>query len=241
MGLFHVSADKDFKHVRLDGIRQEYRDRLGELPSCGQFVSLMPRLLLPCCLLLHDFRGEATGIYSADSTRLAVCRKARISRNRVFQGSARRGRSTMGWFFGFKLHLLINHKGRIVAFRITDGSREDRKPLEAMTAARQGKLFADKGYLSKALLECLWQQCRHLVTGICRNMEDDLMPLLDKVLLRKRFIIETLFAKLKSTMGSQHSRHRSPIHALVHMVSCLAASTLAQPKLNMGNIPILYS
>ena len=182
--MFHISAYKDFKHFRLDGIRQAYRDCLGTLPSCGRFVGLMPPLLL------HDFRGEATGIAFADSTRLAVCR------------------------------------------------RSDRKPLEAMTAALQGKVFADQGYLPTALQQRLWQRGLHLVTGIGRNMKNDLMPLLDKLLLRKRFIMETLFEVLKSTMGLEHSRHRSPIHALVHMVSCLAASTLAQPKVNMGNIPM---
>ena len=110
-----------------------------------------------------------------------------------------------------------------------------------MTAALQGKVFADKGYLSKTLLERLWQRGLHLVTSIRRNMKNYLMPLLDKLLLRKRFIIETLFNKLKSGMGLEHTRHRSPINALVHIVSCLAAYTLAQPKgtiANSGYIPI---
>ena len=110
-----------------------------------------------------------------------------------------------------------------------------------MTAALQGKVFADKGYLSKALLERLWQRGLHLVTSIRRNMKNYLMPLLDKLLLRKRFIIETLFNKLKSGMGLEHTRHRSPINALVHIASCLAAYTLAQPKgtiANSGHIPI---
>ena len=236
MVLLPVSAYKDFKHFRLYGIRQQYRDCFGELPSYSRFVSLLPRLLLPFYLLLHYCRGEETGIYFTEGAKLAVCHNGRINRNRVFRELAKRGRSTMGWFFGFKLHVLINHKGQIVAFKATAGNTDDRQPLEAMSAALQGKVFADKGYLSKSLLLRLWQRGLHLVTGIRRNMKNYLMPMLDKLLLRKRFIIETLFDKLKSHMGLEHTRRRSPMNALVHIISCLAATTLAQPKVNMGNI-----
>ena len=144
----------------------------------------------------------------------------------------------MGWFFGFKLHLLIHHNGRIMAFRITDGSRDNRKPLEDMTAALQGKIFTDQGYVSKLLLERLWQRGLHLVTSIRRNMKNDFIPMLDKALVRKRFIIETLFDQLKSSMGLAHTRHRSPSNPLLHILSSLAAYTLAQPKVNIGNIDI---
>ena len=107
-----------------------------------------------------------------------------------------------------------------------------------MTAALQGKIFADQGHVSKSLLERLWQRGLHLVTSIRRNMKNDLMPMLDKGLVPKRFIIETLFDQLKSSMGLAHTRHRSPSNPLLHILSSLAAYTLAQPKVNIGNIGI---
>lgn len=238
MVLFHSSAYKDFKHFWLYGVKIEYRDCFGDLPSYGRFVTLMPRLLVPFCVLLHWFRGEETGFYFADSTKLAVCHNARISRNKVFKGLAKRGRSTMGWFFGFKLHMVINDKGQVMAVKITAGNTDDRKPFEAMVAELEGKMFADKGYISKALFRRLWQRGLHLITGIRRNMKNYLLPLLDKILLRKRFIIETLFDKLKSGMGLEHTRHRSPTNAFVHILSCVAAYVLAQPKVKMGKIVV---
>jgi transposase len=142
----------------------------------------------------------------------------------------------MGWFFGFKLHLVINHRGEIMAVKITPGNTDDRVPLKDLVAELQGKLLADKGYISKVLFAELWRRGLHLITGIRRNMKTHLTPLIDKLLLRKRFIIETLFDKLKSDMGLEHTRHRSPTNAFVHVLSCLAAYMLGKKKVKMSDV-----
>ncbi len=139
----------------------------------------------------------------------------------------------MGWFFGFKLHIVINHKGELMVLKITPGNEDDRAPLEGMAKDLKGKILADKGYISKILFERLWKQGLHLITGIRKNMKNHLMPLIDKLLLRKRFIIETLFDKPKSVMGLEHTRHRSPTNAFVHIISCLAAYAISTNKISM--------
>jgi len=117
----------------------------------------------------------------------------------------------MDWFFGFQPHLLMNHKGQAMAFKARAGHTDDGQPLEALTAALRGKVFADQGYLSQWLLVRLWQRGLHLVTSVRRNRTNDLLPLLDKALLRKRCIIETLFEVLKSTMSLESTAHPPPL------------------------------
>src|SRR6202034_2236418 len=136
--------------------------------------------------------------------------------NGVAAGMARRG-----WFYGLKLHFVINHKGQIMALKITPGNTADSAVLDDMTRHLTGKAFAGKGYIGKDLFKKLWQRGLHLITGIRRNMKNDLMPMADKIMLRKRFIIETVLDTLKSEMGLEHSRHRSPVNAMVHILSCL--------------------
>jgi len=183
----------------------------------------MPRLFAPLMILLHCLRGEETGIYFADSTKLAVCHNRRISRHKVFDGMAARGKTSMGWFYGLKLHFVINHKGEVMALKITPGNMADSAVLADITRHLAGKIYADKGYISRKLFSQLWQRGLHLITGIRRNMKNYLLPIADKIMLRKRFLIETVLDTLKSEMGLEHSRHRSPVNALVHVLSCLVA------------------
>lgn len=192
---------------------------------------------MPLTILLHSLSGEETGIYFADSTPLKVCYNRRIYNHKVFDGIATRGKSTMGSFFGFKLHVVINHKGEIMACKITPGNIDDRAVLEQLTKSFKGKLYADKGYISKKLFKTLWNKGLQIITGIRKNMKHYLMPWIDKIMLRKRFIVETVFDTLKSSMGLEHSRHRSPVNAMVHIISCLVAYAY---KGNKPKIKISY-
>jgi hypothetical protein len=221
--LFHLSPYKNFKTFYLYGIGCQHRDCFGDLPHYDRFVSLMPRLFVPLMVLLHSLSGEETSVYFADATKLAVCHNRRIHRHKVFDGLAARGKTSMGWFFGLKLHFVINHKGQIMALKITPGNIADSTVLDEISQHLIGKLYADKGYISREEFLKLWQRGLHLITGIRRNMRNYLMPLADKLMLRKRFVIETVLDILKSEMGLEHSRHRSVINAMVHVLSCLVA------------------
>jgi hemin uptake protein HemP len=220
---FHLSPYKNFKTFYLYGIGQQHRACFGALPHYDRFVSLMPRLFVPLTVLLHSLGGEETGVYFAASTKLAVCHNRRIDRHRVFDGPAARGKTSTGWFYGLKLHVVINHEGQVMALKITQGNSADSTVLDAMTQHLGGKLYADKGYISRAPFRTLWQRGLHPITGIRRNMRNHLMPLTEKLMLRKRFVVETVLDVLKCEMGLEHARHRSAINAVVHILSCLVA------------------
>lgn len=230
MVLFHVSPCKVFKYFYIHHVGELHKKDFPKLISYNRFVQLMPRLFVPLCILLQSLFGEKTGIYIADPTALPVCHNKRINRNRVFKGLAERGKTTMGWFYGVKLHLVINHKGSIVAVKITPGNVDERTILDEMTRHLKGYLFADKGFISKELFQKLYQRGLKLITGIRRNMKNYLMPLIEKILLRKRFIIETIFDILKVHMNLSHTRHRSPTNFCINILSCLVAYQLRENK-----------
>ena len=166
MVLLDTSSYKTFKAFWFDGLQNEYHPYFNKLPSYERFVALMPRLLLPSSLLVHWFSGQRRGIYFVDSTKLAVCHNARGRQHKVFRRMAQWGRSSMDWFFGLKLHLVINNQGQIMALRITAANVHDRHRLAALTAGLQGKIFGDKGYISKEMMHQHWQRGLHLITSI---------------------------------------------------------------------------
>jgi len=176
--------------------------------------------------------GNCTGITFIDSTKIAVCNNKRIYRNQVFQDIAKLGKYTMGWFYGFKLHFVCNEKGEILSFCLTPGNIDDRDPktIQTLTKKLFGKLFADKGYISQPLFEMLFNDGIHIVTGIRSNMKNRLMPLLDRIMLRKRSVIETINDELKNICDVEHSRHRSIHNFIINLIAALAAYSFFDKK-----------
>lgn len=191
--MFHLSGYRDFKTFYENGICTKYKGYFKNLPCYARFVQQKGKLLLPLSVLLQCLKGSNTGTYIIDSTSLAICHNRRIHHHKVFKGIAARGKTSMGWFYGLKLHVVINNKGEIMAVKFTAGNVNDRCVLEEVTQHLKGKIFGDKGYISKDLFFKLWNRGLHLITGIRKNMKNHLMPLLDKLMLRGRFIVESVF------------------------------------------------
>ena len=199
--LFHLSGFRTFKHFYLFYVQKHMQSEFPQTVSYNRFVELQQSCLMKmtifaktCCL------GKCTGINFVDSTPIRVCKNKRITSNKVFKNLAETGKSTTGWFHGFKLHIVINDKGEILSFCITQANVDDREPLknESFLKAVFGKLYADKGYISQKLQQLLFVDGIHLITNIRNNMKNSLMTRADKILLRKRSVIETVNDELKN-------------------------------------------
>jgi hypothetical protein len=242
---FHCSGYKNFKQFYIEYVCRHLRNEFPGLISYSRFIQLMPRLVIPIAMFLKSSFAQCSGISIIDSTSINVCHNRRIMRNRVFGGLAERGKTTMGWFFGFKLHLITNDRGELLSVRLTKGNVDDRHPVPKMVKNIFGHLFGDKGYLSATLFEKLRSNGVRLVTTIRKNMKNKLMPLLDKIMLRKRFIIETINDKLKNECQIEHTRHRSPTNFLINLLAGLVCYQMnpKKPALKMPDNfnPIIIS
>jgi len=223
--LFHASNYRTFKHFYLDYVRQHLRREFPQLLSYNRFVERIPQAFAALVCHLKTRMAPCSGISFIDSTALRVCHNLRISIHRTMAGLAQRGKTSTGWFFGFKLHLIANDRGELLNVCFTAGNVDDRKPVEALAQNLFGRLFGDKGYISKELFERLFLRGVRLITRIKGNMKNGLMPLLDKLLLRKRAIIETIIDQLKNISQIEHSRHRSVVNYFADIVTGLIAYT----------------
>ena len=226
---FHQSHGRDFKASYRQHVREQLSREFPALVSYTRFVELIPSALPAMCLYLRVRFGQGTGIAFVDSTPLPVCHNQRIGRHRVFAEMATRGKSSLGWFYGFKLHQIVNDQGELLAVQLTPANTDDRKPVPQMSKALWGKLVGDRGYLSQALFDLLYAQGLQLITPIRKNMRNRLVLLQDKLLTRKRFIIETIVDQLKNNSQIEHTCHRSTTNFLVNLIADLSAYTW-QPK-----------
>ena len=226
---FHQMRYRDFKTYYTQFVQVYLRAEFPHLVSYTRFVELTPSVLVPLCAYLQSGYGSCSGVSFIDSTPIRVCHNRRIPSHRVFRGIAQRGKNSVDWFFGFKLHLVVNDRGDLLACRLTAGNVDDRTPVPQLTQWLWGKLFGDKGYLSQPLSEQLRQRGVHLITRLKSNMKNRLILLADKLLLRKRSIIETITDQLKNISQIEHSRHRSLTNFMVNLVCGLIAYS-HQPK-----------
>ena len=234
---FQMSRYRDFKSYYTQYVQRHLRGEFPNLVSYTRFVELMPPALRPLCLYLKTRLGPVTGISFIDATALPVCHNRRISRHKVFDGLAARGKTSIGWFFGFKLHLVVNDCGELLAFYLTPGNVDDRQPVLHLAKHLFGKLFGDKGYISQPMADQLLERDVQLITGRRKNMKNRLLALFDKLMLRKRALIETITDQLKNISQVAHTRHRSVNNFLVNLVAGLIAYSHQpkKPSLNLRN------
>ncbi|RDC65602.1 hypothetical protein AHMF7616_04232 [Adhaeribacter pallidiroseus] len=229
--MFHLSRYRTFKDYYHRQVLRSYRSYFPHLVSYNRFVELMQACSVPLALFMSRHKvKQSQGVAFIDSTALAVCANPRIYQHQVFAGRAQRGKTSTGWFFGFKLHLIINHQGEIISFCLTTGNTDDRKPVELLTKNLWGRLFADKGYISHSLKERLKDKGVDLITKLRKNMEQPFRPLFDQLMLRKRALIESVNDFLKNTCQIQHTRHRSKNNWLVNLLSGLVAYSFLPQK-----------
>ena len=233
MVLFHDSGYRCLKHFYLEKVCKHLRGLFPKVVSYNRFVELERDVAIPLALFIKKvLLGRCTGISFVDSTPLRVCRNQRIHIHKTFKGIAQRGKCSMGWFFGFKLHLICNEKGELLNFMITPGDVDDRKPLEYKSFMEfiYGKLVGDKGYVGKELFQKLFVDGIQLITMLKSNMKGALMSVSDKLLLRKRAIIETINDELKNIAQVEHSRHRCFDNFIVNMLGAIAAYCMFPKK-----------
>jgi hypothetical protein len=230
---FHQRGFRNFKTYYQDYVCVHLKDDFPRLVSYNRFVALTGRMLVHLTLFqVTTQTGEVTGFSFIDSTTLHVCRNQRIFQHKVFDGFARRGKTSMGWFFGFKLHLVVNDRGEILSWCLSTGnvSDQDLGVCDFLTRNLWGKLVGDKGYISQKLFDMLFGKGIQLITKIKKNMKNRLVQMDDKLLLRKRWIIETINDQLKNISQIEHTRHRSPLNFLVNLVAGLIAYGYQEKK-----------
>jgi len=228
----HYSWKEYYRYLKShhDGIN------IGSLPTYKNFIANVHRLVGYALVFLEAVRKyckQGVNLQFADSTKLAVCHIKREFTHKVVKGLATKSKSTMGWYYGFKLHLVCDKDGQILAWRITTATVDDRNGLSLIWDELTGMIVADAGYLGSN-----WQQAAAdlglcLLTGVKKIMKK-LMSKWEYFLLRARNRVETTFSVLKHRMGLETNLPRSPMGFFAHYVWCLLAYQLRR----MGQLEV---
>jgi len=236
---YHHSSFKNFKKYYNEKVKKDLKKAFNELPSYNRFVELMQQAHIPLYLYFKlRGSGDCTGISIIDSFPLAVCHIKRASSHKVFPG-AKKGKTSVGWFFGFKLHVVINNFGEIIDVCLTPGNVADNNKDVANKLTKNifGKLVGDKGYIG--LFKDLFEKGIQLIHKIKKNMKNKLMDMFDKFLLKKRGIIESVGNVLKNTFNLEHTRHRSEKNFLTNIFSTLVAYSFKEEKPSFGQFNLV--
>ena len=169
---FHTSGCRNFKAFYLNIVSQHWQNAFPNLVSYQRFIEWIPSTLIPLNVYLQSRLATSTGIGFIDSTSIKVCHNRRIKTHRVFDGMAQRGKTSVDWFYGFKLHMAINDRGELLDIALTPGNVDDRKPVKKLLQRHSGKFYGDKGYISKALARELRTKGVVLVTKFKKNMNN---------------------------------------------------------------------
>lgn len=230
---FHFSGYKTFKAYYERCVCGELRDCFPSLVSYNRFLELRKKYQFPIVLFaMLISTAECTGISFIDSFPIKVCHNKRIYSHKTFKGIAKRGASSMGWFFGFKLHIVINHRGEVLSFCLAPGNVHDANQslIKKLIKKLWGKLFGDKGYVGEPLFKMLWNKGVEFITAVRKNMKRKALNPEDKALLGRRGVIESVGNILKNTLSIEHTRHRSLSGFLTHVCSALIAYAFKERK-----------
>lgn len=235
---YHYSGYKTFKDYYQKHVQAYLGNEFPKLVSYNRFLELRKLIIMPMLIMLYTKKlSPCLGISFVDSFKLEACHIKRASSHKTLKQIASKGKTSMGWFYGLKVHLSINYNGEIIAFYITPGNIADNneKVLLKITKDVFGKLFGDKGYILNAkLFEQLYNKGVQMITKIRSNMKNKLLELENKLLLSKRGVVESAIDILKEHLNIEHSRHRSIWGFFLHVFSSLVSYQMreAKPKIS---------
>jgi len=237
---YHYSGYKNFKSYYINCIKVQNKLAFNDLPSYNRFSELMQQSTLPLFLFFKlKASSNCTGISIIDSYPLIACHIKRQYGHKVFYGCAAKGKTSVGWFFGFKLHIVINNFGEIIDVCITPGNVADNNKQTAKKLTKNifGKLLADKGYIG--LFKEFFDRGIQLIHKLRSNMKNKLIDLGDRLLLKKRGIIESVGNILKHKFNLEHTRHRSYANFLTNIFSTLIAYHFKPNKPSFGHFNLI--